>query len=75
MPTKEDVAAHINKVYKRYKEAQRVLKYLEKENAPNPRITEMKRIVNFLEQEHNTQKLAFTLTELALKNSYAILIL
>ncbi|KYC71569.1 hypothetical protein [Heyndrickxia coagulans] len=69
MRTKEDVAAHINKIEKRYKEAQRVLKYLEKADAPAPRLKEMKRIVNFLEQEHNTQKLAFALTELALKSS------
>ena len=66
MQTKEDIIANINKIEKRFKEAQRIQKYLEKENAPQIRITEIKRIVNFLEHEYNTRAFAFKVTELAL---------
>nr|ADA80903.1 hypothetical protein SAP100A_012 [Staphylococcus aureus] len=59
---------NVNTLERRFKDAQRIKKYLIKNNASKTKISEIKRIENFLELELNKEKVVNTLTNLYFGN-------
>ncbi|CAA3926414.1 Uncharacterised protein [Staphylococcus aureus] len=54
---------NINTLERRLKDAQRIKRYLIKNNASKTKISEIKRIENFLDVELNKEKVVNTLTK------------
>lgn len=53
-----------NTLKRRLEDAERIKKYLIRDNAPKTKITEIKRLRNYLEEELNRERVTNTLTEL-----------
>ncbi|EOV8664258.1 TPA: hypothetical protein RK059_003184 [Staphylococcus aureus] len=59
---------NINTLERRLKDAQRIKKYLIRNNASKTKISEIKRIENFLDVELNKEKIVDTLTNVYFGN-------
>lgn len=59
---------NINTLERRLKDAQRIKKYLIRNNASKTKISEIKRIENFLDVELNKEKVVDTLTNVYFGN-------
>ncbi|WP_210145996.1 hypothetical protein [Staphylococcus sp. GDH8C107P] len=59
---------NINTLERRLKDAQRIKKYLIRNNASETKISEIKRIENFLDVELNKKKIVDTLTNVYFGN-------
>ncbi|HDG1218737.1 TPA: hypothetical protein ACN2RP_002901 [Staphylococcus aureus] len=59
---------NINTLERRLKDAQRIKKYLIRNNASETKISEIKRIENFLDVELNKEKIVDTLTNVYFGN-------
>ena len=57
-----------NTLKRRLKDAERIKKYLVRNNAPKTKISEIKRIENFLDVELNKEKVVNTLANLYFGN-------
>ena len=57
-----------NRLRRRLKDAERIKKYLIKNNASKTKISEIGRLVNFLDEELNREKIINTLTDVYLGN-------
>lgn len=53
-----------NTLKRRLEDAERIKKYLIRDNAPKTKITEIKRLRNYLKEELNRERVTNTLTEL-----------
>lgn len=59
-----------NTLKRRLKDAERVKKYLIRNNAPKTKISEIGRLVNFLDEELNREKIINTLTDVYFGNKW-----
>lgn len=57
-----------NRLRRRLKDAERIKKYLIRNSAPKTKISEIGRIVNFLDEELNRERIINTLTDVYLGN-------
>ena len=57
-----------NRLRKRLKDAERIKKYLIRNDAPKTKISEIGRLVNFLDEELNRERIINTLTDVYLGN-------
>ncbi|MGS2914099.1 hypothetical protein [Staphylococcus aureus] len=57
-----------NRLRRRLKDAERIKKYLVRNNAPKTKISEIGRLVNFLDEELNRERIINTLTNVYLGN-------
>lgn len=57
-----------NRLRRRLKDAERIKKYLIRSNAPKTKISEIGRLVNFLDEELNRERIINTLTDVYLGN-------
>lgn len=57
-----------NRLRRRIKDAERIKKYLVRNNAPKTKISEIGRLVNFLDEELNKERIINTLTDVYLGN-------
>lgn len=57
-----------NRLRRRIKDAERIKKYLVRNNAPKTKISEIGRLVNFLDEELNRERIINTLTDVYLGN-------
>ncbi|MFL0366216.1 hypothetical protein ACH0BF_24815 [Pseudobacillus sp. 179-B 2D1 NHS] len=64
MNMRNDVFDRIKTTKRRISEAEKILAYLEKNEAPKTQITAMKRIVKHLDNQYSVEKLAFALADL-----------
>ena len=59
-----------NTLKRRLKDAERIKKYLVRNNAPKTKISEIGRLVNFLDEELNREKIINTLTDVYFGNKW-----
>lgn len=59
-----------NTLKRRLKDAERVKKYLIRNNAPKTKLSEIGRLVNFLDEELNREKIINTLTDVYFGNKW-----
>lgn len=59
-----------NALKRRLKDAERIKKYLIRNNAPKTKISEIGRLVNFLDEELNREKIINTLTDVYFGNKW-----
>lgn len=59
-----------NTLKRRLKDAERIKKYLVRNNAPKTKISEIGRLVNFLDEELNREKVINTLTDVYFGNKW-----
>jgi len=57
-----------NRLRRRLKDAERIKKYLIRNNSPKTKISEIGRLVNFLDEELNRERIINTLTDVYLGN-------
>lgn len=57
-----------NRLRRRLKDAERIKKYLIRNNAQKTKISEIGRLVNFLDEELNRERIINTLTDVYLGN-------
>lgn len=69
MDNRNDVFESIKATKKRLEDAEKVLGYLEKSEAPKTQVTAMKRIVKHLKNEFSIERLAAALADLQTKGS------
>lgn len=59
-----------NRLRRRLKDAERIKKYLVRNNAPKTKVSEIGRLVNFLDEELNREKIINTLTDVYFGNKW-----